>query len=91
MKKKKVTTKVLLYTMLMIYKHYLTIMIFISKGEKVPVKEVLNIQLLLPRILHPGAMLKRPTELKRLSTVVLLEGERRILPLRKLRVHTSYP
>jgi hypothetical protein len=64
-------------------------MIFISKGEKVPLKEVINLQLLLPRILHPEAMLQRPTQLKRLSTIVKVEGERRILPLGKLRVHTS--
>jgi hypothetical protein len=64
-------------------------MIFKSKGEKVPVKEVLNLQLLLPRTLHPGDILQQPTQLKRFSTVFPVEGERRISPLEKLRVHTN--
>jgi len=39
-------------------KHYLEVMIFTSKGEKVQVKEVLNIQLSLLRILPLGAVLQ---------------------------------
>ena len=57
MKKKRVTAKALMYIMLEIYKHYLPVMIFTSKGEKVPVKEVFNLQLLLLIILHPGVVL----------------------------------
>jgi hypothetical protein len=51
---------------------------------------VLNLQLLLPRIPNPGAMLQQPTQLKRFSIIVQVEGERRILALGKLRVHISF-
>jgi hypothetical protein len=60
-----------------------------QKG-KIPVKEVLNLQLSLLRMLPPGAVLQ-PTQLKILSTIVPVEGETRILPLEKLKVHTSFP
>jgi hypothetical protein len=64
-------------------------MIFISKREKVPVKGALSLQLLLPKIPHPGEMLQQLTQLERLSTLVQVEGERRSLPQGKLRVHIS--
>jgi hypothetical protein len=55
------------------------------------VKEVFNLQLSLLSILPLGEVLQQPTQLKILSTVVPVEGERRILPLEKLKVHTSCP
>jgi hypothetical protein len=76
--------------MLVIEKHYLVVTIFTSKREKVSVKKVFNLQLSLLRILPPGEVLQQPTQLKNLSTVVPMEGERRILPLEKLKVHTRF-
>jgi hypothetical protein len=64
---------------------------FYKQKGKVPVKGVPNIQLLLPKIPHPRAMLQQLTHLERLSTIVQVEEERRILPLGKLRVYISSP
>jgi hypothetical protein len=64
-------------------------MIFISKMEKVPVKEVPSLQLLLLRIPHPRVMLQQLSQLERLSIVIHVKQKRRILPLRKSRVHIS--
>jgi hypothetical protein len=65
-------------------------MSFIRKKERVPVKGVPSLQLLLPKLPHPRAMLQQLTQLEIFPTIVQAAEERRILPLGKSRIHISY-
>jgi hypothetical protein len=74
---------------LLIWKPYSATTIITNKREKIMMKGMLNLQLSLRKILHPQKMLQRPTQLRSLSTIALVEEEIRTLLLEKLKVPTN--
>jgi hypothetical protein len=77
--KKDITTKALMYTILVTWKQYLVLTSFIRKNERVLVKRVPSLQLLLLKLPHPREMLQWITQLGRLIVFQVMD-ERRIPP-----------
>jgi hypothetical protein len=66
--------------MMVTWKQYLVLMSFTSKKEMILVRRAPNLQLLLLKLPHIGAILQRPTQLGKLPIVVQATEEKIIPP-----------